>query len=291
MDLLHLKYFQTVARTEHITEAAKMLHMAQPALSMIISKLEAELGVPLFDRVGRQIRLNEQGRIYLQRVNAALDSLEEGRRELSAWAGVEEKQVSLAVHSLSELSNVLSPFLKQYPDVQFKIMQASTEEEKLQLLERNEIDFFLTNEMMSTKDVIHVKLATDEMMIAVPPGHRLAGSSRISLTEVTKDGFITLKPGYYHRKLTDEYCRIAGVNPNIVCEGDEPAAICGLIKSGLGIAFLPSRSSVENPALTYLHIDQLDCRITFYLAWKKERYLSQVAQIFREYVIQHFSAI
>ncbi len=68
MELLQLKYFQTVARLEHMTKAAEELHIAQPSLSKTIARLEKDLGVPLFDRQGRQITLNSFGKVFLKRV-------------------------------------------------------------------------------------------------------------------------------------------------------------------------------------------------------------------------------
>ncbi|ANY69420.1 LysR family transcriptional regulator [Paenibacillus sp. BIHB 4019] len=288
MDVMHLKYFQTVARMEHMTKAANQLNIAQSALSMIISRLEDDLGASLFDRVGRQIRLNEQGTAYLKRVNIALASLEEGRREVTVLTHREQNRIALAVTTLNRLSNVLSPYLAQYPDANFRITQASTEQDKLLLLERNEIDFFLTTELISRDDIKHVPLVTEKIMIAVPPTHRLAGTTRITLDEVAQEDFISLKQGYSFRELMDAYCKEAGFIPRTICEGDEPAAIASLIRSGLGIAFQPAGSREEYSDLTYIEIEKPSCQLTFYLAWMKNRYLSHAAINFREYIIQHF---
>ncbi|MDQ6420433.1 LysR family transcriptional regulator [Paenibacillus sp. LHD-117] len=288
MDLLHLKYFQSVARTEHMTQSARELHIAQPALSMTISKLEGDLGVALFDRVGRQIRLNEYGRAYLTRVDIALASLEEGRREVAQLAGLEKGGVSLAVTTLNRLSEVLSPYLVQYPNVNFKITQASSEKDKLQLLELQEIDFFLTTASIGRADIIDVPLVTEEIMIVVPSTHRLAGSKRISLSEVAQEDFISLKKGNSFRDLIEMFCKQANFTPRMVCEGDEPAAIPGLVRTGLGIAFLPAAAHREHPSLTFLHIEEPACQWTLHLAWMKDRYLSLAARTFRDYVIEHF---
>jgi DNA-binding transcriptional LysR family regulator len=83
MDLLQLKYFQTVARSEHMTRAAEELHISQPSLSKVISNLEEDLGVPLFERIGRQIKLSHFGKAFLSRVERIFLELEDGKRELS----------------------------------------------------------------------------------------------------------------------------------------------------------------------------------------------------------------
>lgn len=288
MDITHLEYFQVVARTQHMTEAARQLHIAQPALSTIIARLEERVGVPLFDRVGRTIQLNSYGKIYLREVDAALAHLEEARREISDLAGQREQHIALAVATLNQLSNLLAPYLAQYPQTKFKITQASSEQEKLLLLERNEVDFFITNEPLGQAGIHHVHLATDKMMIVVPPGHRLAGLTTVKLEDVAEEGFVCLKRGYHYREQIEAWCAEAGFAPKIVCEGDEPASIARLVMTGLGIALLPARSQAEKTGMVYIDIAEPTCRITYYLAWLEGRYQSVAAHTFRDYVIRHF---
>src|SRR2546428_13358678 len=97
MDLLQLHYFRTVARLEHMTRAAEALLIAQPALSQTIARLEDELGVPLFDRLGRRIRLNLFGKAFLERVERVFAELDQGRRELADLVGGEQGRVDLSL--------------------------------------------------------------------------------------------------------------------------------------------------------------------------------------------------
>ncbi|NRS19293.1 LysR family transcriptional regulator [Brevibacillus sp. HB1.2] len=289
MELLQLKYFQIVARTEHMTKAAKELHIAQPALSVTIARLEEELGVPLFDRIGRQIRLNVFGQAFLKKVDTALGALEEGKREIADLAGLERGSVLLATTTLNRVSELLAPFLSLYPHISFRITQATTEELKVQLLEKGEIDFCLATSSIDRPGICNLPLLTEEIVLAVPSAHRLAGRHRIHLSEVANDPFISLKPGYMFREITDDFCREAGFLPNIVCEGDEPAAISGLVRTGLGVAFLPIAAKKELPPLTLLHIEEPVCQWTPHLVWHEKHYLSLAAQTFREFVVQHYA--
>lgn len=97
MEILQPQYFQTVARLEHMTKAAEQLQIAQPSLSKTISRLEEDLGVALFDREHRKIRLNAAGRIFLNRVERAFAELNEGRREIVELADQDQKNITLAV--------------------------------------------------------------------------------------------------------------------------------------------------------------------------------------------------
>ena len=120
MELLQLKYFQTVAKLEHITKAAEVLQIAQPSLSKTITRLENDLGVPLFDRHNRQIKLNHFGKMFLQRVDKALMELEEGQREVQELAGLKKGSITLASSISKILPELMRGFMSKYPDVHFK---------------------------------------------------------------------------------------------------------------------------------------------------------------------------
>ncbi|UUZ91478.1 LysR family transcriptional regulator [Paenibacillus sp. P25] len=144
MESLQLKYFLTVARLEHMTKAAQELHIAQPALSKTISRLEEDLGTPLFDRDGRQIRLNPFGRAFLKKAKAALELLEEGRREVADLSGLERGRIHLSLSHMEQLREPLRLFLSLYPEANFHIRQSGMEDME-QFLESSEIDFWLTS--------------------------------------------------------------------------------------------------------------------------------------------------
>jgi DNA-binding transcriptional LysR family regulator len=293
MDLLQLKYFQTVARLEHMTRAAKTLSIAQPSLSKMIAHLEEELGVPLFDRQGRQIRLNQYGKAFLTQVEKAFQALDEGKRQLKDMVGLERGHIALSTVSAPLLTDLLSTFYPQHPHISFRLFQQSTTT-MLDQLERGEIDFCLASPPITQPDIGWISLVTEEIFLIVPLQHHLAGHESIELREAANEPFISLKPGYGLRDLTDQYCQQAGFTPCIVFEGDEPAAIRGLVRAGLGIAFTAEFSwrSVINDAelaVRRLRISEPLCQRTIGLAWSKERYLSLAAHQFRQFVIDYFA--
>ncbi|WP_258276034.1 LysR substrate-binding domain-containing protein [Paenibacillus sp. SC116] len=158
---------------------------------------------------------------------------------------------------------------------------------KIELLEKGEIDFCLTSSSIDRPGIGCLLLMTEEIVLAVPDTHRLKDRQRIHLSEVANDRFISLKPGYCFREITDEFCRKAGFIPNIVSEGDEPATITGLIRAGLGIALIPIAAKKELPPLTLLHIEEPVCQWTPHVAWNENQYLSLAAQTFRDFVINY----
>lgn len=289
MELLQLKYFEVVARHEHITRAAEELHISQPSLSKVISRLEKELGAMLFDRLGRNIRLNSFGKAFLKRIERVFLELEDAKRELADMSGLEQGKISLAWTSVSLLPRVLEGFLKKYPHVSFRQAVDSTLEIKHQL-ESGLIDLCISSPPIEGPGITCKPLFTEELFMAVPKNHRLANRESIDLIEVAKEHFVSTKQGYGYRDITDELCRQAGFTPNIVFEGDVTFSIINLINAGLGVAFLPAPTmrdfNVELPKL--LHINKPVCQRTICLSYLEGHYLSKAAQQFCQYVTDYF---
>lgn len=294
MDLLQLKYFQVVAHLEHMTRAAEKLYIAQPSLSQSIAKLEEELGVPLFDRQGRRIHLNQFGRVFLKRVERIFLELEEGKREVTDMAGLDRGSIALAVASTQPLPELLSAFLERYPRVRFRLFQQHSLTTVVQQLERGEIDLCISSPPIEQPGITWVPLLTEEIFLLVPGNHRLAERSSIRLIEAADEPFISLKPGHGLRDFMDEFCKQAGFVPNIAFEGDETATIRGLVTAGLGVSFVAGQSWQPWPPdqpFVFLHIEEPVCRRTIGLAWLEDRYLSEAARRFRQFVIEYFSQL
>ncbi len=291
MDLLQIKYFQTVANMEHMTRAAGVLQIAQPALSAMIAKLEEDLGVPLFNRTGRNIVLNEYGKAFLKRANRILKEVEEGRQEISDLSGSETGSVSFATTSLNkEFGSFLGSFACQYPKVNFHITQLGDDQEKLHLLDKDEIDFAFINTIAEHSNITTMKLAEEDIYLAVPPAHYLARYQTVSLQNLKDEAFIGLKANYSQQEFCDEFCKKNGAEPNIICECSEFTAVINLVEAGLGVSFLPC-SEVEKKELPVilLKIEGISYKNILRFAWKEQRYLSKAARNFREYVSQYFN--
>ena len=292
MELLQLQYFQTVARLEHMTRAAEELQIAQPSLSKTIARLEEDLGVSLFDRKNRQLKLNHYGRLFLERVNRVFLELNEGKREIEDELERGQTQITLAVSIPKVLPELLSSFLKKFPDIKFQQVLESTSSMK-SLLEKAEIDFCISSVEIVGSDIVWEPLMTEQIYLVVPPEHPLAKREKIYLNEVKDEPFISMNTGFGFRNLTDEFCHEAGFVPNIAFEGDEPGVIGDLVRQGLGVAFIPEISWLGNskPFPNKLEIIEPHCQRTIGLGWSKRRYLSNPGQHFRQYVLDYFSKL
>ena len=292
MDLQQLRYFQVVARLEHMRRAAEELVIAQPALSRAIARLEKELGVPLFNRVGRQLQLNQFGRAYLQRVEQIFNELEAGQREINDLAGPESGQVGLvALHTIGAqlLPELISKYRQQHPNVTFRLFQNGSQTMLTQLA-RSDVDLCLTAHLPEQQGLGWIKLMTEEIFLAVPSQHQLANRSSIRLREVASEAFVSLKSGYILREQTDQLCRQVGFEPKVAFEGDELTVVRGLIAKGLGVGFIPALAwrCIDDLVPVKLRIIEPQCQRIIGVAWYEDHYLSAAASLFRQFLIDYF---
>ncbi len=289
MDLLALRYFQTVARHEHVGRAAEELRVAQPSLSRTLARLEADLGVPLFDRHGRRIRLNRFGAAFLRRVDRALAELDDGRRELDDAAGLERGVVTVAAESLLVLTEPVRTFVPDHPRVDVRLSQAPAAGMS-ERLRTGEVDLCVTSQPLSGKGIRSRVLLDEPVRLCVPEGHRLAGRGRVGLADLAGEPVLTTRPGYWQRELAEHLFAKAGLELDIVCEGDEAAVLFQLVGAGLGIAFVPAMGWRADTGTTvaWLDVDDPECRRVLSVAWREDTYLSVAAQRFRDHAIACF---
>ncbi|MCR8642911.1 LysR family transcriptional regulator [Paenibacillus sp. N1-5-1-14] len=287
MELLQLQYFRTVARLEHMTKAAQELHIAQPALSKTISRLESDVGVPLFDRYPGKIRLNTFGKLFLDKVEKALSLLEEGKKEVSELAGLDHGSIRLATSTLDRLSDALGEFLAMHPEVNFQITQASMYE-MTHLLEVGEVDMCFTALSIEQPDINSVSVLRDKVYLGVPIGHRFAERKSIRLSELAEDSFIGYKEEFPIQQMNDILFQQAGIAPKFVCRVDEPSAITSLVRAGLGVAIVGNCGGPNSP-IRLLPIEFPVCERNFQIVWNEKRYLSLAASKFRDFLIAYFA--
>lgn len=292
MELLQLKYFQTVARIEHMTKAAEELSIAQPSLSQTIKRLEDEIGVPLFDRKGRRIKLNRYGKIFLEKAEIAFSILQEGKQEVIDLAKLNEESISIAVMRTPIVPELLSSFRKQHPFVRFRVKQISRTTIQHQL-ENGEIDLCITPYKLEQGKPLHSRLLmNDEIYLVVPKTHPLASRKSVDLHDIAHEPFV-LKANGAFRETTDTYCQMAGFQPDIAFEVDDSLSIRGLVSEGLGVAFFSSLTlrTVKDSSIVPLRISHPHCSRTISLVWNEERYHSAIVSDFYTFILHYFQQL
>ncbi|MBP2626684.1 MAG: transcriptional regulator, LysR family [Firmicutes bacterium] len=290
MEWQQLEYFKYVAQIQHITRAAEGLSISQPALSRSIARLEEELGFPLFDRCGKGIVLNRYGQIFLQHVKRAMEEIIGGKQVIQDLLHPDHGSVSLSfLHSLGSnfVPGLLSKFLSNNPNIQFKLYQNATNF-LLDQLAAGEIDLCLCSPAATSEKVEWEPLFTEELFVIVPTEHRLAKRNSIELNEIKGEPVVTFKKDYGLRILADQLFKEAGLSPFITFEGEEILTVAGLVEAKLGVALIPHVFGLDKTNISFLSISNPKCQRTIGMAWTKERYLSPAAQKFKKFVIHSF---
>ena len=236
MELLQLKYFLAVAESEHMTNTAKQLHIAQPALTQSIHRLEQELGVSLFERAGRGIRLSPAGAYVRDRVKPAMETLENVVRDVQLFQQGEQGVVRVGVHAASGVAiDGIAAYSELNPHVSFEITQDERERH------RDVIVTTITPRGSSTVENAVEKIPFSERIgIAVPASSTLGDTA--SLADFANDRFIALAGSRRFREVCDTFCARRAFTPHIAFESDNPLVVKKMIGLGLGVGFWPDHS-------------------------------------------------
>jgi len=280
MTITQLECFLAIARARHFRRAADNLGKTQPALSVQIQRLEADLGVNLFERSGRQLRLTSAGEILIPYAERILVDVEESRTKME-----EVKGGSLGLIRIGVLPTVaahfLPPVLARFKDGLTGVTVVLREESRTSLLiplvQSGEIDLFIGLRPLPSAGLKCCELLTEDLCVAVSPKHPLAEKRRVSLARLKTEKFILYKtPGHSTRELALQYCRNAGFDPEVAFESEQAETIQNLVAANLGITILP-RMVIQNRAsvdLVMLSVLPPVPRRTIVASWKPGRHLS-----------------
>ncbi|MCP3774023.1 LysR family transcriptional regulator [Paenibacillus sp. MZ04-78.2] len=289
MELQQLRYFQTVARLEHMTQAAEELNITQPALSRTISRLEEDIGVPLFERKGRHIRLNRYGEIFLAHLERSFLELDQAKKKINDMAQLENLSVSIATTNVSIFPSLVSSFLRQYPDIRIR-QYLRSDINMYQLLEQGEIDMCISSEPIEGPDIQWDPLFSEELLLLVPREERFVHRQEIRLIEVAGERFISSNTRYDSSDWLEKLCRQAGFAPKISFEGNDSVAIGEMVSLGLGISFIPEHlwekfSEILKDRLHVLKITEPHCTMTTGISRITNRYMPTAADTFYSFAI------
>lgn len=236
MELLQLKYFLAVAESEHMTNTAKQLHIAQPALTQSIHRLEQELGVSLFERAGRGIRLSPAGAYVRDRVKPAMETLENVVRDVQLFQQGEQGVVRVGVHAASGVAiDGIAAYSELNPHVSFEITQDERERH------RDVIVTTITPRGSSTvENAVEKTPFSERIGIAVPASSTLGNTA--SLADFASERFIALAGSRRFREVCDTFCARRAFTPHIAFESDNPLVVKKMIGLGLGVGFWPDHS-------------------------------------------------
>ena len=283
MELLQLRYFLAVAESEHMTNTAKQLHIAQPALTQSIHRLEQELGVSLFERAGRGIRLSSAGAYVRDRVKPAMETLENVARDVQLFQQGEQGVVRVGVHAASGVAiDGIAAYSELNPHVSFEITQDERERH------RDVIVTTITPRGSSTvENAVEKTPFSERIGIAVPASSALGDTA--SLADFANERFIALAGSRRFREVCDTFCAHRAFTPHIAFESDNPLVVKKMIGLGLGVGFWPDHSwgDLDPKSCRLVHLQETEFTRDVIVAKTSRCTPDSEAQRFYEFLLDY----
>lgn len=243
MELTQLQYYRTVARIQNITQAAKVLHISQPALSRAISRLEEELEVSLFERSGNRITLSPYGITFLNRVDHIFKELDSGIEEVHAMQGDEHGTVNFAAFTSGLVSDPMCRLLSEYPNIHLNHMTMNHASIK-EGVERGSIDIALTLFPIESTLIQWVPTTRDELIALVNCDNPISRQTCLELTDIKDEKLAIVASDFGIRDLLEGFCMVAGFSPSVSYMGVDGEMAMSLVRRNACIFILPASAHI-----------------------------------------------
>ncbi len=282
-----LRVFHAVAQAESFTKAADSLHLTQSGISKHIKAMEHELGVPLFDRVGKKISLTQAGEILYEAAHDVIASVASAEQRIHELDGLGRGRLRVGASfpvGLYVLPRVLAAYRKQYPAIETALAISTTANIEAKVLD-NKIDFGLVSADVHHPNLLTLAFMTDELLAIVPPEHKWVNRRNIRAEEMAAETFIFAARGAGARATVEERLKAKGiVLPNILdfvnIEGVKHA-----VEAGLGISVQPRvaiQREIDAGTLKAIRLADMDPEIQYVYICRKKQIPSSAQKAFVE---------
>ncbi|MGA4670849.1 LysR family transcriptional regulator [Propionibacteriaceae bacterium Y1923] len=287
MQIHQLEYFLAVASERSFTHAADQVRVVQSAVSAGIKQLEEDLGMPLFERRNRDVRLTAAGEALLPLARQVIDDLRAAREAVDAVRGTVRGSVVLGtiMHmGKVDLTGVLSTLAADYPDVVVKLRQTiQGTRTSLEEVRAGTLDLALVSAgEPSLRGFEYVELYAEPMVFVCPGGHRLDGLAVVDPREAAAEPFVSFPEGWGNRTEFERALHALGLTRTIRTEVVSFTLAAELVQAGLGVAVLPVSATVDLPGVHVAPLAGLDLAWRIQLVWSPARPLSAAATVLVE---------
>ncbi len=295
LSLRQLRILETVARHGSYTRAAEELHLTQPAVSMQIRQLEEQIGLPLFERLGKQMVVTEAGGEILYYSRAINQALREMREVIEGLKGLSRGRLHLAVASTVNYfaPRLLAVFQQRYPGIQLRL-EVTNRESLVQLLEANAVDLVLMGVPPKDVEVEAEPFMENPLVVIAPPEHPLAGARQIPLWRLAEEVFVMREEGSGTRQAMERFFRERGIQLKQGMQMTRNEAVKQAVRSGLGLSVVSLHTielELETGRLVVLDVEGFPDRRQWYLVYRRGKRLSPAARAFREFVLNEAAAL
>ena len=298
METRQIQYFLEVAKREHVTDAADALHVAQSSVSRQIFNLEDELGVELFIREGRNVRLTPLGRIFYERMKQVWNMMGDAKREVEEYLNPEKGTVriafpiSMAAHTLP---SIIYAFRTRYPEAKFQMSNALYWD-LIDGVINGEYNLAMIAPMPNQEKEKKIKgatLFTENIVALLPIHHPLADREFIRLRDLKNAPFCVLPEGFIFREQVVQACNDVGFSPQIAFEGKDIDALKGLVSAGLGVALMPEMTLVDNTPRSTVIVPLSDTNLTRTVGviYPTQRNLLPTEELFYNFLLETYERL
>ncbi|MBT7444653.1 MAG: LysR family transcriptional regulator [Methylococcales bacterium] len=293
--LQQLKLFEAVSRLGSYTRAAEELFVTQPAVSIQVKRLEEQVGMPLFEQVGKKSFPTAAGKVMYTASVEILSQVDELNTSIEDLKGVVKGSLQLSVVATSEyfLPTILGSFLQLYPEVEPKL-KFTNRAIVIERLEKNEDDFVIMGRVPEDNDMEAYPFLNNILGIVAPPDHPLVNEKNISIKTLAKQRFLHREIGSGTRSVFDELLNKQGVQIEPYMELGSSEALKQAVMAGLGLAVISLHSvqlERDMEKLVVLDVEGFPLTRRWYAVHHKDRKLSLVARTFLNYVLEESRAI
>jgi len=286
MNYNYLRYFSILAQLEHYTLAAARLEISQPSLSSAIRSLEKELGVKLFEKVGRNIRLTEQGRYFKKKVDAAMEELAAATEALlssqeNAPFVIRLGFVSGSLNGL--VTQQMSSYIQETKRCRFHITEGSAKD-LMDLLRQERLDMAIVDVTARDRSLHFRKLCQRDFFVAVPEGHELAMRRSVRVSELS--GYQQIGFSHSMDRNFEDWAEHADVRHNMVCQVNTVSSALSLVSAHLGITVIPDECVAPVDGICYVPLENRHQAL--YLCVVYDRWLDPPVWDFVERIMKTF---
>lgn len=286
--LRQLEVFEAIARLKSFTRAAEELFLTQPTVSMQIKKLTDEIGLPLFEQVGKKIYLTDAGKALYQTCLGIFEHFSRFEMIASDMKGLKAGKLRLAVVTTAKYftPRLLGMFCQQYPGIDVALKVANREH-ILERLTNNQDDLYIVGQVPDTVDAVTEVFLSNPLMVLAAANHPLTNEKNIPLERICAEPFLIREPGSGTRMATEHFFAQHNLKLKVRMELGSNEAIKQAIVGGLGVAVLSRHTlALDGPMgqLTELDVDGFPIERHWYFAYPSGKQLSIVAQTFLEYL-------
>ncbi|TXK85174.1 LysR family transcriptional regulator [Paenibacillus sp. N3.4] len=288
MDIKHLTYLLEIVKQLNFTKAAESLHLTQPTLSKMVRSLEDELGVTLFDRSGKYIKLTDAGIAAVQQIQVIVQAVQDLHTSLNDVSNLRTGSIRIGLPPVIGtifFPHVVAAFQKAYPQIDFQIIEEGAKKVESRILEGN-LDLGVVVAPVDTDEFEIMPYLEEELALILHESHPLAANPSVPLLELRREPFILFPNGFAVRKHIMQACSTVGFEPRVTYESAHWDLLAEMVAANTGISILPQAicCKINNPSVKTVRLTNPTIPWNLIIIWNKAKYQSYAMREFKRFI-------